>query len=66
MVGFGIKCVASELISDFQVKEGRGGGRGTRKNRRRKSFFFFFFFFLSTPKAAQINMASEIISELQN
>ena len=59
--------MALELISDFQVKEGRGGGRGTGKNRGRKSFFFFFFFFfLSTPKAAQINMASEIISELQN
>ena len=60
MDGFGIKCVASELISDFQVKEG-GGRRGRGKNRRRKAFFF-----LSTPKAAQINMASEIISELQN
>ena len=64
MDGFGIKCEASELISDFQVKE-RGGGRGRGENRRRKAFFFFFFF-LSTPKAAQINMASELISELQN
>ena len=63
MDGFGIKCVASELISDFQVKE-KGGGRG--ENRRRKAFFFFFFFFLSTPKAAQINLASELISKLQN
>ena len=65
MDGFGIKCEASELISDFQVKE-RGGEEGGGKIGEGKRFFFFFFFFLSTPKAAQINMASELISELQN
>ena len=64
MDGFGIKCVASELISDFQVKEGGGGEEGGGKIGEGKRFFFFFFF-LSTPKAAQINMASELISELQ-
>ena len=36
--------MASEIISDFQVKEG-GGGRGRGENRRGKAFFFFFFFF---------------------
>ena len=59
--------MASELISDFQVKEGGGGAEGgDRKIREGKRFFFFCFFFLSTPKAAQINMASELISELKN
>ena len=60
MDGFGIKCEASELISDFQVKE-RGGEEGGGKIGEGKRFFF-----LSTPKAAQINMASEIIGWLRN